>query len=173
MNLVAYATKLYFRAVNLEFPSFSKGQLIPNIGKTTKLSSFLVKALFSLHQIDLSKEQFILLLCLEQGSKRQSSLADITERDKGSLTRLVQSLEKKGFIKRRVCGRDSRVNYVEIDRKGREILEKAKPIMLELFQSLQNGIDPEHHKITIQVLETIQNNAIQEFEKIDLKKNKK
>lgn len=159
--------------MNLEFPPFSKGQMIPQIGRTSKFMGLLVKTLFNHHKIDLSKEQFILLLFVEVESKPQSSLASITERDKGSLTRLVQSLEKKGYVKRRVCGKDSRVNYVEIDDLGRSVIEKAKPIIQELFDSLKKGIDPKHNEIAMQVLKQIQENAFEEFELLEKNKNSK
>ncbi len=159
--------------MNLEFPPFSKGKTIPQMGRTSKLTSLLVNSLFSNHSIGLTKEQFILLLWIETEPKPQSSLAIITERNKGSLTRLVQSLEKKGYVKRRVCGKDSRVNYVEIADLGREIVEKAKPIIQQLFNSLQKGIDPKHNEIALQVLKQIQKNAFEEFEILEKNKNSK
>tara|TARA_R110002094_G_scaffold56864_7_gene67997 strand:+ start:273 stop:746 length:474 start_codon:yes stop_codon:yes gene_type:complete len=157
--------------VNFQFPPFSRDKFIPNIGRTSKLMSLLVKALFAQEKLDLTKEQFIILLCIEEESIVQSELALITERNKGSLTRLLQSLEKKSYIKRRVCKNDSRVNHVEIDQKGKDILEMTKPKMLELFKSLQKGLDPKDLELSLGVMKKLQNNIQELFENLEKNKN--
>ena len=158
---------MYFRAVENLTPSFIEHAIAPHVGKTSKFISMLVKNLFAKHNIPLSKEQFIVLICVEQGAKPQSSLVNITERNKGSLTRLVQSLEKKRYVKRKDCCEDNRVNWVEITEEGRTILKKTKPLMQEVFSLLQTGIEEEEKRTALKVIQRMQQNAIEEIEKLD------
>lgn len=162
--MVAPATNSYFRRVKNETPKFIQGLVVPNVGKTGKFINTLIKSKFLENKIPLSKEQFIVLLRVEDEPKQQSVLSMITERDKGSLTRLVQSLEKKRYIIRRVCSHDSRANWVEITDKGQEILNKIKPIMAGIYESIQVDISEEEKQIALKVLIKIQENAKKEFE---------
>lgn len=155
--------------MNSNFPSLIANYLTPRVGRTAKFIGIAVKAEFCENNIELTKEQFIVLLCLEGEPKSQSSLAFITERDKGSLTRLIQSLEKKAYVNRKNDKQDSRVNLVEITSKGKAILESTKPIIQSLFNRLQDGIKEEEIKIAKTVLERVQVNAQKELEKIEAK----
>ena len=156
--------------MNADFPTFVQGVLTPKIGKTAKLVNIMMKTHFAVKGIPLTKEQFVVLLCLEEEAKTQSFLTLITERDKGSLTRLIQSLEKKEYVKRRVSEEDNRVNEVELTPKGSEILESTKPMMKNLFMLLQEGIDEKEIQVVIRVMQKIQANAMNEIERLDAKK---
>jgi len=135
------------------------GAIVPEIGKTMKFIDIMVKAQFAKNGIDLTKEQFVLLRFLDQGPKPQSSLALITERDKGSLTRLVQSLERKKFIKRTVSKSDQRVNLVEMTPLGEKVALQARPIILSIIETLQNGVNEKDKEVTKRVLQCIRTNA--------------
>ena len=148
-------------------PIFIQGLVVPNIGKTTKYVNSLIKSKFEEKRIPLTKEQFIVLLRLEEGPKQQSLLTLITERDKGSLTRLVQSLEKKRYVIRKICAHDSRVNWVEITDSGMEVLAKIKPLMTEIYDVIQVGISDKEKEITLKVLSKIQENSKMELEEND------
>lgn len=160
----------YFCIVKSEFPKFVQGAMAPRVTKTAKFISMMVKANFTAHKVPLTKEQFIVLLCLEEESKSQSFLAIITERDKGSLTRLIQSLEKKEYIKRKVCAEDNRVNQVELTSKGRLVLEDTKPLMRKMLDAIQVGISKEEMEIATRVLEKMQDNAQKEMDRIEVTK---
>lgn len=146
---------------------FMHDPIIPHVGKTAKCFGALIRSRFEAQKVPLTKEQFIVLMRLENEPQPQSFLAQITERDKGSLTRLVQSLEKKGFVNRKVCKQDSRVNQVAITKSGAAILNKVKPVLLEIFDQLQEGITEEEKQTTLRVLKSIQENSMKELEKLD------
>ena len=140
---------------------------MPKVGKTAKMVSMMVKSYFVGNNIPLTKEQFIVLLCLEEGCKNQSFLAMVTERDKVSLTRLIQSLEKKKYVKRAISAEDSRVNEVELTCEGKVILEETKPVMKKLFSMVQQGITEEEMELVTQVLQKMQLNVMNVIEKIE------
>jgi len=140
---------------------------VPKVGKTAKMVSMMVKSYFVGNNIPLTKEQFIVLLCSEEGCKNQSFLAMVTERDKVSLTRLIQSLEKKKYVKRAISAEDSRVNEVELTCEGKVILEETKPVMKKLFSMVQQGITEEEMELVTQVLQKMQLNVMNVIEKIE------
>jgi DNA-binding MarR family transcriptional regulator len=139
----------------------------PRIGKTAKFINSMIKSYFSEHNIPLTKEQLIVLWRLKEEPRPQSFLAMITERDKGSLARLVQSLEKKNYVQKKICKEDSRVNWIEITAEGRAILEDTQPVLWEIFNLLQEGIEEEEIEIAIKVIQKVQENAQKEIEKLD------
>lgn len=133
--------------------------LVPSLGKTMKHVDMLIKSRFNEAGMDLTKAQFILLKFLYSGPQPQSALAIITERDKGSLTRLVQSMERKKLVKRRTSKEDQRVNVVELTPLGFEFLENAKPVIQGLFSTLSKGIEKDEQEIAMRVLKCIRHNA--------------
>lgn len=91
----------------------------------------------------------------------------VTERGKGSLTRLIQSLEKKKYVKRAISAEDSRVNEVELTCEGKVILEETKPVMKKLFSMVQQGITEKEVELVTQVLKKMQLNVMNVIEKIE------
>ncbi|MCK5677150.1 MAG: MarR family transcriptional regulator, partial [Flavobacteriaceae bacterium] len=71
--------------------------LLPSLGKTAKLSGFYFMDVLHENNIDLSKEQWLVLKMLHDvDGQVQNDLAFITDRSKTSLTRLINTIEKKG-----------------------------------------------------------------------------
>jgi DNA-binding MarR family transcriptional regulator len=143
---------------------FLNGLIIPAVGKTSKFTNTLLKHAFAQAKSSLTKEQFIMLCHLEEGPKAQTSLAMITERDKGSLTRLVQTLERKQLVIKKCCEQDNRVNHVEITPKGKKVIAAAKPMVIEVFNHAQENIDKNDLEIALKVLEKLQKNVIETIE---------
>ncbi len=127
-----------------------------------------MKQVFDQASISLTKEQFIVLCHLESGPQPQTSLAMITERDKGSLTRLVQTLERKNYVIKKSSKNDNRVNFVEITQLGNSILQKTKPIVNQVFNEVEQQISPEELTIAISVLEKIQQNTLKIIEQKEI-----
>lgn len=140
--------------------------MIPMVGKTAKYLSTLIRNKFGQNNIQLSKEQFVVLHHLKDGSKAQSYLANITERDKGSLTRLLQSLERKEMINRSSSIVDSRVNEVAITTKGLKMLEDVKPLLFEVFENMEQGISQEEKRIFRSVLKKMRERALFELDQL-------
>ncbi len=62
----------------------------------------------------------------EDSSLRMSDLSRRTMLTRSGMTRLVQGLERDGFVERRACGEDARVSYAVLTPGGRERLEAAR-----------------------------------------------
>ncbi len=141
--------------IPLDFAS----SVAPWIGKTAKLMSIFLKDAFAKHAIDMTKEQFILLKVLhEHEGVIQKDLAFITERNKGSLARLINTMEKKNFVARIPDTEDKRINRVHLTAHGQKIFLQTQPIVQVCIKQAQQGLTEEEIKTTIAVLEKIQKN---------------
>ena len=111
------------------------------------------------HGINLSKEQFIVLKHLDEKDGRiQNDLAFITNRSKTALTRLIHTMEKKGFVSRSVSEKDMRINHVYLTPLGRQTWEKSYPFFLKIIDELQRGLSKEDIINTQKVMKQIQSN---------------
>ena len=109
--------------------------------------------------IDLSKEQFIVLKHLhEKDGRKQNDLAFITNRSKTALTRLIHTMEKKGFVSRQVSKEDLRINHVFITDKGRTVWESSLPHFMKVIKELQKDIPEEDLIVAQAVMKKIQEN---------------
>jgi DNA-binding MarR family transcriptional regulator len=114
---------------------------------------------FKANDVHLSKEQAIVLkrLCDKDGQP-QNDLTIVTSRDKTSLTRLLAKMESKELIKRQQSDVDKRVNLVYITNKGLSEIEKATPVVLDIFNRAISGIDNERIEATKVLLNDIYKN---------------
>ena len=139
--------------------------VLPWIGKTAKLMSMAIRDKFTEQGFDLTKEQFIVLKVLhEKDGVPQKNLANITERNKGSLARLINTMEKKNFVVRIPSKEDKRINLVYLTKLGKKTFQELKPVLWEQFRFFQEDLTPEEIETTIAVLEKIQ----KRFKHIDI-----
>lgn len=133
--------------------------LIPWIGKTAKYMDYYIGDFMKSNGFNLSKEQFIVLKYLnEKDGRKQNDLAFITNRSKTALTRLIQTMEKKGYVSRSTCEKDMRINHVYLTPYGRETWKKSYPYFLEVVKELQKGIAEEDIMRVQKVMKQIQIN---------------
>ena len=142
--------------LNIDLP---KDSILPRLGKTSKMLRMYMKINFSDHGFDLTHEQFILIAHLYHGDGiKQKDLAFITERNKGSLARLVSTAEKKNLVARIPSTEDKRVNKIYLTKQGRCVFEKLKPVLDECETKLKMGLTKTEIKTMVIVLEKIQKN---------------
>ena len=131
----------------------------PWLGKTIKIIDFNLQEQFSLHGLDLTKEQMVVLKKLSQkDGLNQNELAILTLRNKSSLTRLVRKMEKKGLIIRKTCTEDKRNKHLFITALGKETYNESKPIIKSMLSTMQKGITEQEKQIMIRLLKKIQEN---------------
>lgn len=136
--------------------------LIPWVARLNLEFTYLSNKKFREQHINLSKEQWVVLKHLnQQDGLTQNDLAFTTHRDKTSMTRLINNMEKKGYIRREICTHDRRINHIYIKPAGRDILYRTVPIMTELIRTMQDGVSSEIIEKTIETLKKVQNNLKQ------------
>jgi DNA-binding MarR family transcriptional regulator len=133
--------------------------LLPWITMSGKLFGDIITHVFRENDLDLSREQMIVLkhLCDEDG-RIQNDLAFITNRDKTSLTRLVSNMEKKGLLDRVQCQDDHRCNKIFITEKGKKGFKEAFPIVTDVANKIQENLTQEEIESTIKTLKKVFHN---------------
>jgi DNA-binding MarR family transcriptional regulator len=105
---------------------------------------------FRKNNIALTKERWTILGVLWQNDGcSQQTLADKTFRDKPSITRLVDNLEKENLVKRQPDNNDRRLNLIFLTPKGKIIEKEVIEIVNQTFNNAIKGIDPQNLKIII------------------------
>lgn len=133
--------------------------LAPWLGKTMKMIDNHIQELFFKHNVSLTKIQWVLLKKLkEKNGVPQQELAFLTGRDKTSLTRLINTMEKKSLVARIPSKLDKRINNIHITKKGAVLFKETLPLMQQFVRSLQENISEEEIKQTIVVIKKIQEN---------------
>ncbi|MGB5171614.1 MarR family winged helix-turn-helix transcriptional regulator [Eudoraea sp.] len=129
------------------------------IGKTSKMVDYYLHESFVSNDLDLSKEQMIVLKKLhEQDGLMQNELAILTLRDKSTLARLLAKMEKKNYIFREQNDLDKRINQVYLTETGRTIFKKTRPIVKDLKETMEKGISKTEKENLITTLKKIQIN---------------
>ena len=91
-----------------------------------KLKQFIAAKLRQ-KNVPLTPEQFLLIdLLWNQGSMSQQQLADQMHKDKNSVTKLVDAIERKGFVYRQQNASDRRSNTLVLTEKALELKDHAK-----------------------------------------------
>ncbi|MEJ9210878.1 MarR family transcriptional regulator [Bacillus smithii] len=73
----------------------------------------------------------------------------------GSITYVVDKLEKKGLVERVACPTDRRVTYAAITEKGRAVIEEIFPKHAENIHTLMSVLDDEEKETAIRLLKKI------------------
>ncbi len=108
----------------------------------------------------ISVEQWLLLVNLrnEDGQFHQQ-LADNTYKDKTTVTRLVDGLERNGYVERVPDDADRRQKRIRITRKGKKTLTDLKPLALDVQQKVLQGVARDELDACTETLLKIYENA--------------
>ncbi|TCP24417.1 DNA-binding MarR family transcriptional regulator [Tenacibaculum skagerrakense] len=135
--------------------------LAPWLGKTMKMIDNHIQDMFHELNVSLTKTQWVLLKKLhEKDGVPQQELAYLTGRDKTSLTRLINTMEKKGLVARIPSKTDKRINHIFLTKKGIQLYDETLPIIENFVESLQENISEEEIQSTIKVIQKVQENLI-------------
>jgi DNA-binding MarR family transcriptional regulator len=86
----------------------------------------------ALAQADFTLTQWIVLIQLRDGIARTASdLASDLDHDSGAITRVLDQLERRGFLQRRRSSRDRRVVELKLTPAGKAIAEELLPLVVD------------------------------------------
>jgi len=71
----------------------------------------------------------------------QATLAGTIAQDRPTITGVVERLEHKGYLTRRVSDRDRRARRLEVTATGREVLDHIEPAVEAAQRVLLSGLD--------------------------------
>ena len=127
---------------------------------TGKISSTINRALlraFSQEDLHITTEQWSVLSCLWKEDKvTQSDLCDLTRKDKPSMTRLIDNLQRSKIVVRVPHATDRRVNLIHLTQYGASLREKVTAVVQSVVdKALQDVSESE-----IMVARTVLNKII-------------
>jgi DNA-binding MarR family transcriptional regulator len=108
-------------------------------------------------------EQWQLLINLNNTDDQyHQQLAENTFKEKSTVTRILDGLEKKALVKRVAETKDRRQKRIRITAKGRALLEKVKPLAHEVQSRALKGLDMERLEVCRDILLKIYGNVTAE-----------
>ena len=112
---------------------------------TGKISSTINRSLlraFAAGGLNISTEQWSVLAVLwEKDKVTQQTICDLTRKDKPSMTRLIDNLEKRNLVVRVSDPSDRRINLIHLTDEGANMQVKANEIVQSVITKALVGID--------------------------------
>lgn len=109
--------------------------------------------------IDITPEQWTVLLYLwEKDGVTQQELCNATYKDKPSMTRLIDNMERQHLVVRISDKKDRRTNLIHLTKTGKEMQHAARHISQSTLEEALKGLTVEQLNTSQEVLRTIFNN---------------
>ena len=140
-------------------------KLVPSlgslIGSTRRLILRELNTAFIEHQIPLSIEQYIFIYTLHKVSSEvtQQDMANLMCKDKSSILRTIDVLEKDGLVTRDADSADRRKNTLHLTPKCKSLLHQVSEIEAPVIERLTVGISCQDYEAMVRALTKIQENA--------------
>lgn len=113
------------------------------------------------HGIDLTYEMLQVLTVLwRKGKMNQQDIADNIQKNKASLTSLLDNLEKRGLVTRSEDPSDRRNKIISVTPLGTEYKEQFSPIFNEFYDTLSKDLPKEKLREIGMLLNHIYRNLI-------------
>ncbi|MBD3183874.1 MarR family transcriptional regulator [Candidatus Poribacteria bacterium] len=108
---------------------------------------------------NVTSEQWRILRCLwHKDGQRQQDLADVARKDKTSITRIIDSMEKRDLVVRVPDRLDRRQNLIYLTNKAKRLQEDLTEIIRKTALQAQQGIDPDDLETLREVLTKLHDN---------------
>ena len=129
---------------------------------TGKISTTINRALlraFAQEDVNITTEQWSVMSCLWHEEKiTQQQLCDLTSKNKPSMTRLIDNMEKNNLVFRHSHPTDRRVNLIHLTKAGADLREKVTGIVQSVVDRALMDISENDVAISRQVLTKIISN---------------
>ncbi len=94
--------------------------------------------------LEISFEMLEILACLWNGDGiNQQEIADLTVRDKSSITHLIHKLVKRSLVRRAEDEGDKRSKLIYLTPKGRQLRKKLRPRVLDIYDRATGDVRSE------------------------------
>ena len=109
--------------------------------------------------INITPEQFLVLDILwKEQSLSQQKIADIIQKDKNSVTKIIDSLEKKNLVRRVVDKNDRRINKIELTDEAFALEKITTEVAINFMNDAVKGIDNKDLDTFVNVMRLLKNN---------------
>jgi DNA-binding MarR family transcriptional regulator len=139
---------------------FSKGELYSFImGKASIAIARRLQKKYNMAGLNLTIEQWSVLYSLwKKEGVSQQDLCKSTFRDKPSITRLVDNLEKLKLVKRVPSEEDRRINKIYLTPAGQKLEEETMRLAEETLNEALEGIPREQVELCKEILQQVYDN---------------
>ncbi len=119
----------------------------------------------SRNDINLTPEQYLVMDILWDAEvMSQQAIADIIQKDKNSVTKFIDSLEKKGLVYRQVNKTDRRVNNIVVSEEGMKLKARTTEVAIGMMRNVLNNIKEEDLIALDNVMNQIKENIDSQME---------
>ena len=139
---------------------FKKGELYSFItGKASTAIARRLQRKFNAAGVNLTIEQWSVLYQLwKEDGKSQQELCTATFRDKPSITRLIDNLEKLNLVKRVSDEKDRRINKVFLTKQAQKLEEDTMQLAEETLNEALEGVPADQIELCKEVLQKVYDN---------------
>lgn len=139
---------------------FKKGELYSFItGKASTAIARRLQKKFNAAGLNLTIEQWSVLYHLwKQDGISQQELCNATFRDKPSITRLVDNLEKLQLVKRVPSSSDRRMNMVYLTKQAQKLQEETMSLAEHTLNEALEGVPSDRIDVCKEVLQIVYDN---------------
>ena len=114
---------------------------------------------FAAEGIEITTEQWSVLACLWNKDKvTQQTLCTLTAKDKPSMTRLIDKLEKRNLVTRVSDHTDQRINLIHLTDAGAKLEAKATELVQEIANRTLSNVSEDELNAVRLVLRKIMGN---------------
>jgi DNA-binding MarR family transcriptional regulator len=103
----------------------------------------------------------------DEGVLSQQEIADIIVKDKNSVTKLIDALEKKGLVFRMTDDQDRRLNKIHLTEQAKSLKDEITEVALNSTNNIIKDIPKEDLVAFIKVLNKMSENILSEEEAQD------
>jgi DNA-binding MarR family transcriptional regulator len=139
---------------------FKKGELYSFVtGVASTAIARRLQKKFNNAGLNLTIEQWSVLYHLwKKDGISQQDLCNASFRDKPSITRLVDNLEKAGLVKRVAAEKDRRINLVYLTKQGQQLEERTMQLADETINEALKSVPADKVELCKQVLHVVYDN---------------
>ena len=129
------------------------------IGQVHRLSTKRFVQNSHTHGLEISLDQWLVLGPIwKNNGISQKDISEYCGKDKTSVTKIIDTLEKKNLVVRVTDQLDHRVKRVVLSQKGRELFISALPVMAQTRDELRSGISDKEIEALKSILNKIHKN---------------
>ncbi|MGK2862120.1 MAG: MarR family winged helix-turn-helix transcriptional regulator [Chitinophagaceae bacterium] len=139
---------------------FKKGELYSFVtGKASTAIARRLQKKFNSAGLNITIEQWSVLYHLwKEDGRSQQQLCNATFRDKPSITRLVDNLEKLNLVKRVASENDRRINLIYLTKNAEKLEEETMLIADETLNEALKTVPADRIDVCKEVLQIVYNN---------------
>lgn len=139
---------------------FKKGELYSFVtGKASTAIARRLQKKFNNAGLNITIEQWSVLYHLwKEDGRSQQQLCNATFRDKPSITRLVDNLEKLNLVKRVASENDRRINLIYLTKNAQKLEEETMQIADETLNEALKSVSPDKIDVCKEVLQVVYDN---------------